>query len=224
MTQISQESTYNGSPYYLTRVQDVTAGLVSDFRQSDCELDCDVAWSEGFQIQMCEDSQQSFLWVEKEDEFWRGGQKHKSTASTVEQICFFILKMTLENKNKWIKNEQKTSESHHLFIELVLQSSWLSQLLGYLHVNKLNIWSSWSCCHTIYITLKVYFEKVKDTQVLKQIHINTLHRDTNTNMNAMPALDFFGDVCAQYNTFCSIAVLCALILKGKKIRPLEVTD
>lgn len=63
---------------------------------------------------------------------------------------------------------------------------------------------------------EVYFEKVKDTQVLKQIHINNLHRDTNTNMNAMPALDFLGDICAEYNTFCSIAVLCALILKGEK--------
>lgn len=162
---------------------------------------------------MCEDSQQSFLWVEKEDEFWRGGQKHKSTASTVEQMCFFfILKMTLENKNKWIKNEQKTSESHHLF-----QADYHS-------FYDIYMWISWifeapeaavtqSILHLCKAGHKVYFEKAKDTQVLKQIHINNLHRDTN-----------FGDVCAQYNTFCSIAVLCALILKGKKIRPLEVTD
>lgn len=127
-------------------------------------------------------------------------------------VVFFILKMTLENKNKWIKNEQKTSESHHLF-----QADYHS-------FYDIYMWISWifeapeaavtqSILHLCKAGHKVYFEKAKDTQVLKQIHINNLHRDTN-----------FGDVCAQYNTFCSIAVLCALILKGEKIRPLEVTD
>lgn len=48
-----------------------------------------------------------------------------------------------------------------------------------------------------------------------ELHLNNLHSNTNTNMNAMCALDFFRDVCSLYNKCCSITVLSAVFQRKR---------